>query len=61
MDENGKWNMYWDNKPYLGCVSFVIMGGGWLKIPTKYAPKNYKGDWKDSLFNVEKLKRNFQS
>lgn len=53
MDEDGKW--CWSNeKPTysLGIHWFLRVEHCGI-IPPEHAPKNYKGDWKDSLFEVE--------
>lgn len=56
MNENGRW--YWfKTKP----VFSVATLGNWHVydeclfgiIPAEHAPKNYQGDWKDSLFEIE--------
>lgn len=56
MDENGIWYLY-DVRPdiYDGCV-WGVPSDGYLKIPKDYEPKNFKGHWKESLFNVKDLK-----
>ncbi len=48
MDENGDWFGF-SKKPYISRMKF-ISEGDYGKIPKKHSPKNYTGDWKESLF-----------
>ncbi len=41
------WNLVWSNE----------LGDELSDMPVSFSPKNYKGDWKDSLFNVTQLKK----
>lgn len=58
MDADREWYCY-SEKPapddhQIWCTD---LGGKSPEIPLSFSPKNYKGDWKDSLFNVDKLKK----
>lgn len=55
-NKRGMW--FWlDAKPRCAIDDSVgywnLCGQYFGMIPAEYAPKNYKGDWKDSLFEVE--------
>ena len=60
MDEGGGWYSYSispeQDEDYKAWIS--DLGVEFSEIPVGFRPKNYKGDWKDSLFNVEQLKKN---
>lgn len=57
MDAAGKW--FWsEEKPthlvyYPGRYCWDVCIGLFGMIPAEHAPKNYQGDWKDSLFEIE--------
>ena len=58
MDADREWYCY-SEKPapddhQIWCTD---LGGKSPEIPLSFRPKNYSGDWKDSLFNVEQLKK----
>lgn len=65
MDEDGDWFLY-VKKPFLdkelgGFNYDRVLDNGNIEIatgliPLKYAPKNFKGSWKDSLMKVKDLK-----
>lgn len=53
MDSNGKWFSF-------NCVPFKNVGGWsskdfYVRIPQEFAPKNFKGDWENSLFKNPNL------
>lgn len=47
MDSNGEWFSY-DVSPSRGLSTWLVAEDH-VSIPDEYAPKNYTGDWKDSL------------
>ncbi len=53
MDENGAWYAY-SNEPKQGTWGFCNYAAI-IEIPEEYQPKNFTGDWKDSLFKNPKL------
>lgn len=57
MDESGDWWWYRE-MPHLDEDGYPVWdwqpGNYGDKIPEEYAPKNYKGDWRGSLFKVPK-------
>lgn len=57
MIENGSW--FWhQSQPDMYTEGYWVGGSIDTKgyIPQQYAPKNFTGDWKDSLYNVSDLK-----
>lgn len=48
MDSGGDWFAYYE-APKHGIATWRDQGGEVFFIPSRYAPKNYTGDWKDSL------------
>lgn len=57
MDADGEWYCY-SEKPDIESRNKVYFShGNVTKIQQDSAPKNYTGTWKDSLFNVEQLKK----
>lgn len=59
MDADGEWHCYsieptLDEDYQIWCTNIE---GDESEIPVRFRPKNYSGDWKDSLFNVEQLKK----
>ena len=59
MDADGEWysfskNPAPDEDHQIWCTD---LGGNSSEVPLSFSPKNYSGDWKDSLFNVEQLKK----
>ena len=59
MDTDGGWYSF-SKKPMPAedhQIWLSELGGVSSAIPVRFCPKNYKGDWKDSLFNVEQLKK----
>lgn len=59
MIENGSW--FWhQSQPDMYTEGYWVGGSIDTKgyIPQQYAPKNYTGDWKDSLHKVSDLKTN---
>ena len=59
MDSDGWWHSYSiEPTPDEDCgIWDTYLGDEEPLIPVSFRPKNYKGDWKDSLFNVEQLKK----
>ncbi len=57
MDADGEWYSY-STKPTLDEEYKIWSSELELsEIPERFHPKNYNGHWKDSLFNVEQLKK----
>lgn len=56
MDKNDKWYCYADI-PEIEENRWWGRPGNHIMIPEPYAPKNFTGDWKDSLFSVNELKK----
>ena len=57
MDADGEWYCY-SEKPDMNSRNKVHLShGNTTRIQADFAPKNYSGNWKDSLHDVEKLKK----
>ncbi len=56
MDLNGTWWWYCDDPRPRGAVCYVGGEDNCSIIPEEYAPKNFTGDWKDSVHKVSDLK-----
>ncbi len=59
MDADGGWHCYSieptpEDDYLIWCTN---LRGSSSEISVGFRPKNYSGDWKDSLFNVEQLKK----
>lgn len=52
MDQRGNW--YWfDHEPFYNGITWVANLRG--EIHPKFAPKNFTGDWQESLFTIDEL------
>ena len=56
MDLNGTWWWYCDDPRPRGATCYVGGEDNCSIIPEEYAPKNFTGDWKDSVHKVSDLK-----
>ena len=59
MDADWEWHCF-SKKPTLDedyQIWCTDLGGEETLIPVRFRPENFNGDWKDSLFNVEQLKK----
>lgn len=59
MDEDGEWRWH-EYEPVIYSLDELDM---WMStklcggIPKEYAPKNFKGHWKESLFSVDEFRK----
>lgn len=57
MDADEDWYCYSEKPEIKSSHKIYLSIGNVIQIPEDFTPKNYSGDWKDSLFNVEQLKK----
>jgi hypothetical protein len=50
MDNSGKWFGYYGEKPKLYSDTWGDSDLNYNRIPTDYQPRNFTGDWTESLF-----------
>jgi hypothetical protein len=50
MDNSGKWFGYYGKKPKLSSDIWRDSDLNYNRIPTDYQPRNFTGDWTESLF-----------
>lgn len=55
MDSTGFWYCYQDEPEHDSDYPIWIGSKGSIDIPIEYYPKNFTGDWKESLFEVPKI------
>lgn len=53
MDKKGMWGIHID-KPVKYNFLNLWSGSHFNEIPEKYAPTNFKGNWTESLFKIER-------
>lgn len=56
MDESGDWYVYSDYPEANRHTWYKRAGSAATKVPAEFAPKNFTGDWKDSLFKNPNIK-----
>lgn len=56
VDEDGEWRWYVEEPVIDINFSVWVDGKSYGSIPKEYSPKNFEGNWENSLFSVEELR-----
>lgn len=57
LESYGKWQWHEDEPVIYDDIGTWVGEKSYGRIPEDYSPKNFKGHWKESLFNVKELRK----